>query len=58
MLGSILRDILGISFTIVVVPVVKHFTKLPIEIAFTLNTLMIISVISVLVGVVFGTYPA
>jgi putative ABC transport system permease protein len=58
LLGSILGTILGILFTFAVVPIIKHFTKMPFEAAFTVNTLAVISIIAIVVGIVFGTYPA
>lgn len=57
-LGSVLGLILGIVFTMIAVPIIKHITKIPFEAAYTFNTFIIISIISVLVGVIFGTYPA
>jgi len=57
-LGSTLGLILGVLFTMAAVPIIKHFTKVPFEAAYTLNTLFTISIIAVIVGVVFGTYPA
>lgn len=58
LLGSILGTILGILFTYAVVPIIQHFTKMPFEAAFTANTLVVISIIAIVVGIVFGTYPA
>lgn len=57
-LGSLLGVIFGIIFTMAAVPIIKYFTKIPFEAAYTLNTVVIISVISILVGIIFGTYPA
>lgn len=57
-LGSFLGLIVGMGFTLIAVPIVKSITKAPFEAAFTFNTLIIISIIAVLTGVVFGTYPA
>jgi putative ABC transport system permease protein len=42
----------------IIIPIVKAITGIPFQAAYTGNTLFIISVISILVGVVFGTYPA
>ena len=58
LLGSVLGTILGILFTMAAVPIIQHFTKMPFEAAFTLNTLAVISIIAIVVGIVFGTYPA
>lgn len=57
-IGSFLGLILGVLFTLVAVPIVKHLTKMPFEAAYTLDTLLIIMTVSILVGIVFGTYPA
>ena len=56
--GSLLGLIVGILGTLVIVPIVKAITQAPFQAAFTLNTLMIISIVALVVGVVFGTYPA
>jgi putative ABC transport system permease protein len=56
--GSLLGLITGVLGTMVIIPIVKAITKVPFQAAYTLNTLIIISVISVLVGIIFGTYPA
>ncbi|MEP1033673.1 FtsX-like permease family protein [Ekhidna sp.] len=57
-IGSFLGLLLGVLFTMVAVPIVKHLTKMPFEAAYTLDTLFIIMTVSILVGIVFGTYPA
>ncbi len=57
-IGSFLGVVLGILFTMATVPIVKHFTKMPFEAAYTFDTLFIITVVAVIVGIVFGTYPA
>lgn len=56
--GSVLGVLLGIGVTLLAVPIIKHFTQMPFEAAYTFNTLVVISIISILVGIVFGTYPA
>jgi putative ABC transport system permease protein len=40
------------------VPIVKSLTELPFQAAFTWNTIMVVSVMAFLVGIIFGTYPA
>jgi len=57
-LGSGLGLIFGILGTLVVVPIVKSLTKIPFEAVYTFNTLLIIGIVALLVGVLFGTYPA
>ncbi|MEM8568688.1 MAG: ABC transporter permease [Bacteroidota bacterium] len=56
--GSLLGLIVGVLGTLVIIPIVKAITEAPFQAAFTLNTLMIISIVALVVGVVFGTYPA
>lgn len=56
--GSVLGLILGITGTMVAIPVIKAITKVPFQAIYTLNTLLIITVIALLIGVMFGTYPA
>ncbi len=56
--GSILGLILGIVSTFAIVPVIKAFVPVPFEASYTWNTLIIIATIAVLIGIIFGTYPA
>ncbi len=56
--GSFLGLVFGILATMVIIPIVRAVTEVPFQAAYTLNTVLLISIISVLVGVVFGTYPA
>lgn len=56
--GSFVGLIFGTLFTMAVIPIVKSLTKIPFQAAYTLDTFFIISAIAVLVGVIFGTYPA
>ena len=58
LIGSFLGILLGILFTLAAVPIVKHLTKMPFEAAYTLETIFVIGIIAIIVGVVFGTYPA
>ncbi|QJW91480.1 ABC transporter permease [Spirosoma taeanense] len=57
-LGSLLGLGLGILSTLAFVPIVKSITDVPFQVAYTWNTFLIIVVIALLIGVVFGTYPA
>ncbi len=57
-IGSFLGLVLGVLFTLVAVPIVKHLTEMPFEAAYTLDTLLVIMCVAILVGIVFGTYPA
>lgn len=56
--GSLLGLILGVLGTMLIIPIIKTLTKVPFQAAYTWNTFIIISIVSVLVGVIFGTYPA
>ncbi|MEO5582975.1 MAG: ABC transporter permease [Saprospiraceae bacterium] len=57
-LGSILGIGLGVLVTVIAIPIIKSFTKVPFQAAFTFNSLLIIAIISILIGIIFGTYPA
>jgi putative ABC transport system permease protein len=56
--GSFLGLVFGVLGTMAIIPIVKAITKVPFQAAYTLNTFIVISIISLLVGVIFGTYPA
>jgi putative ABC transport system permease protein len=56
--GSTLGLILGILSTLAIVPIIKAFVPVPFEASYTWNTLAIIAIIALLIGVIFGTYPA
>jgi putative ABC transport system permease protein len=57
-LGSFAGLILGIAGTMMIIPIIKAITKVPFQAAYTWTTLGVISIIAVVVGIVFGTYPA
>lgn len=56
--GSLLGLIVGVLGTMVIVPIIHAVTKVPFYAMYTWNTLAIISTVALVVGVVFGTYPA
>jgi len=56
--GSLMGLVFGTLFTMAAIPIVKALTKVPFQAAYTFNTFFLISIIAVLVGIVFGTYPA
>jgi putative ABC transport system permease protein len=56
--GSFLGLVFGVGATMIIIPIVKAITKVPFQAAYTLNTFVIIAIISLLVGIIFGTYPA
>jgi putative ABC transport system permease protein len=56
--GSFLGLIFGTLFTMAAIPIIKALTKAPFQAAYTLNTFLIVGILALLVGVIFGTYPA
>jgi putative ABC transport system permease protein len=56
--GSIIGLILGILMTMAFVPIINMLSKAPFQAAYTANTMIVISVVTLIVGIVFGTYPA
>ncbi len=56
--GSLLGVGLGVLGTMVAVPIIQHFAQAPFEAAFTLSTMILIAVLALVLGIVFGTYPA
>jgi putative ABC transport system permease protein len=56
--GSFLGLVLGVFGTMVIIPIIKAITEVPFQAAYTWNTFFVITTLSILVGIVFGTYPA
>jgi putative ABC transport system permease protein len=56
--GSFLGLVLGVLGTMVIIPIIKAITEVPFQAAYTWNTFLVITVLSILVGIIFGTYPA
>jgi putative ABC transport system permease protein len=56
--GSLMGLVFGTLFTMAAIPIVKALTKIPFQAAYTFNTFFLISAIALVVGIVFGTYPA
>lgn len=56
--GSLLGLIFGTLFTMAAIPIIKALTKMPFQASYTWDTFLIISFIAVIVGIIFGTYPA
>lgn len=56
--GSLAGLVIGVAFTMVAVPLVTAMADIPFRASYTLNTLLVVSVLAILLGVVFGTYPA
>lgn len=58
LLGSLMGLGLGILGTSIFIPIIKALTQAPFQAAYTWNTLIVILVIALLIGVIFGTFPA
>jgi putative ABC transport system permease protein len=56
--GSVIGLILGVLGTMAVVPIVASITKIPFYADYTVNTMMVVGILAVLLGIIFGTYPA
>ena len=56
--GSLIGLAVGLAAAFAFAPLVRAFTEAPFHAAFSWSTLMVVGLIAVLVGVVFGTYPA
>jgi putative ABC transport system permease protein len=56
--GSLVGLIVGVLGTMAIIPIVKAITKVPFQAAYTVNTFIVISIVAMLVGIIFGTYPA
>ncbi|MEZ0483001.1 ABC transporter permease [Fibrella aquatica] len=57
-LGSLLGLTLGILSTLAFIPIIKAITDVPFQAAYTWNTFGLIIAIAMLIGILFGTYPA
>ncbi len=57
-LGSLLGLTAGILISLAAVPIVKYVVDIPFHVAFTWSTLLVIGIVALFVGIVFGTYPA
>ncbi len=57
-IGSGLGLVLGILMSYLSIPILKAITKVSFEPVFSLNTLLVITGLAVVIGMVFGTYPA
>jgi putative ABC transport system permease protein len=56
--GSFLGLLLGVLATLGIVPIIKALTDVPFQAAYTLDTFLVITIIAIVIGIVFGTYPA
>jgi putative ABC transport system permease protein len=56
--GSLIGLILGMLFSLAAIPIIKAFVDIPFYASFSINTMITIGIISILIGIIFGTYPA
>jgi putative ABC transport system permease protein len=56
--GSLCGLVLGMLATLGVVPLIRYFTEIDFPVVFSAGTLLTVAVVALLIGVVFGTYPA
>ncbi len=56
--GSMLGLVIGWLVSLAAVPIIRAFVDVPFQAAYTWNTFLIITIIAILIGVIFGTYPA
>ncbi|WP_020599305.1 ABC transporter permease [Spirosoma panaciterrae] len=56
--GSLMGLGLGILSSMAFIPIIKALVDVPFQVAYTWNTFMVIMVIAMLIGIIFGTYPA
>ncbi len=58
-LGSSIGVLIGMGFAALAVPILKFFMEgLPFGVSFTMNTMVVTAVLAILIGIIFGTYPA
>ncbi len=56
--GSCCGLLLGIFGTMGAIPIIRALTKIPFQASYTWNTIGVVAVLALLVGIIFGTYPA
>jgi putative ABC transport system permease protein len=56
--GSFIGLVLGASFAMAAIPIIRFFADVPFSAVLTWNTFFVICVVAVLIGILFGTYPA
>lgn len=56
--GSAMGLLLGIAASLVIVPIINAIVHISFHASFTGNTFLIITGVAMLIGIVFGTYPA
>ena len=56
--GSFIGLVFGASFALATMPIIRLFADVPFNAVLTWNTFFIICTVAVLIGIIFGTYPA
>ena len=56
--GSLIGLLAGAGFAMVAIPIIRFFVDVPFHAVLTWNTFLVICVVAVVVGIIFGTYPA
>jgi len=56
--GSFIGLLFGAGFAMAAMPIIRLFADVPFNAVLTWNTFFIICTVAVLVGIIFGTYPA
>ena len=56
--GSLLGLLMGLLGVFSILPIIRNLTDAPFQAAVTVQTVFVVGVVAVAVGVLFGTYPA
>lgn len=56
--GSLIGLLFGAGFAMLAIPIIRFFADVPFSAVLTWNTFLIICIVAVFVGIIFGTYPA
>ena len=56
--GTVVGIIIGILVSLAIVPIVHNIMEIQFSPAFSLLTISVITILSLLTGVLFGTFPA
>jgi len=56
--GSLVGLLLGAGFAMAAIPIIRFFADVPFSAVLTWNTFFIIASVAIIIGIIFGTYPA
>jgi len=56
--GSLIGLALGAAFAMAAIPIIRYFADVPFTAVLTWNTFFIICTVAILIGMIFGTFPA